>query len=67
MKSLELWGEIAAGIAHDINNILTPIIGSVQLLKDKYFEDNIIQKQLKVIEMCAYDATNIINKLKKDY
>ncbi|KEI11369.1 histidine kinase [Clostridium novyi B str. ATCC 27606] len=64
-EKLRAMGEIAAGIAHDINNILTPIIGSVQLLKDKYFEDNIIQKQLKVIEMCAYDATNIINKLKK--
>ncbi|WP_231148403.1 hybrid sensor histidine kinase/response regulator [Clostridium botulinum] len=64
-EKLRAMGEMAAGIAHDINNILTPIIGSVQLLKDKYFEDNIIQRQLKVIEMCAYDATNIINKLKK--
>ncbi|WP_223315522.1 hybrid sensor histidine kinase/response regulator [Clostridium botulinum] len=64
-EKLRVMGEMAAGIAHDINNILTPIIGSVQLLKDKYSEDNIIQRQLKLIEMCAYDATNIINKLKK--
>lgn len=64
-EKLKNMGEMAAGIAHDINNILTPIIGSVELLKDKYKEDNVISKQLKVIEMCTYDVTNIISKLKK--
>ncbi|NEZ50335.1 response regulator [Clostridium botulinum] len=64
-EKLKNMGEMAAGIAHDINNILTPIIGSVELLKDKYNEDKVISKQLKVIEMCTYDVTNIISKLKK--
>lgn len=64
-EKLRAMGEMAAGIAHDINNILTPVIGSVQLLKDKYRNDLSTLKQLKIIEMCAYDATNIINKVKK--
>lgn len=57
-------GEISAGIAHDINNVLTPVIGAVQLLKDKYNEDNTIIKQLNIIEMCAYDVNKITNKVK---
>lgn len=64
-EKLRAMGEMATGIAHDINNILTPIIGSVQILKNDYGEDINILKQLKTIEMCAYDVTNIINKIKK--
>ncbi|KAJ52871.1 signal transduction histidine kinase/CheY-like chemotaxis protein [Clostridium tetanomorphum] len=63
-EKLRAMGEMAAGIAHDINNILTPIIGSIQLLKDSNIEDKNIIKQLKIIEICAYDGMNIANKVK---
>ncbi|WP_034869844.1 hybrid sensor histidine kinase/response regulator [Clostridium lundense] len=63
-EKLRAMGEMAAGIAHDINNILTPIIGSIQLLKDSNIEDKNIIKQLKIIEICAYDGINIANKVK---
>ncbi len=63
-EKLRAMGEMAAGIAHDINNILTPIIGSVQLLKDTVDDKNIL-KQLKIVEICAYDGMNITNKVKK--
>ena len=55
---------MAAGITHDINNILTPILGSVQLLKDT-IKDKSILRQLDVIEICAYDGINITNKVKR--
>lgn len=64
-EKLRVVGEMSAGIAHDINNILTPVIGSVQLLKDKFNKDRAIIKHLDIIEMCTYDATNITNKIKK--
>lgn len=63
-EKLRAMGEMAAGIAHDINNILTPIIGSIQLLKDSNIEDKNIIKQFKIIEICAYDGINIANKVK---
>ena len=63
-EKLRTIGEMAAGITHDINNILTPIVGSVQLLKDKTNEKEIL-KLLSVIEICAYDGMNITNKVKK--
>ncbi len=56
---------MAAGIAHDVNNVLTPIVGSIQLLKESNMKDKHLIKQLDVIEMCAYDGMNITNKIKR--
>ncbi|MBU3146150.1 ATP-binding protein [Clostridium sp. CF012] len=63
-ERLKAMGEMAAGITHDINNILTPILGSVQLLKDTIQEKENF-KLLSVIEICAYDGMNITNKVKR--
>ncbi len=63
-EKLKTMGEMAAGITHDINNILTPILGSVQLLKDTV-QDKENFKLLSVIEICAYDGMNITNKVKR--
>ena len=63
-EKLKAMGEMAAGITHDINNILTPILGSVQLLKDTVQEKENF-KLLSVIEICAYDGMNITKKVKR--
>ena len=63
-EKLRAMGEMAAGITHDINNILTPIVGSVQLLKDTTNEKQVL-KLLSVIEICAYDGMNITKRVKK--
>nr|WP_189911011.1 hybrid sensor histidine kinase/response regulator [Clostridium cochlearium] len=64
-EKLRAMGEMAAGIAHDVNNVLTPIVGSIQLLKDNNEKDKNLIKQLEVIEICAYDGMNITNKIKR--
>ncbi len=38
-QRMESIGTLAGGIAHDINNILTPILGSAQLLKGRLAND----------------------------
>lgn len=63
-EKLRAMGEMAAGIAHDINNVLTPIIGSVQMLKEK-IQDRDVLKKLELIELCANDGMQITNKVKK--
>ncbi|HEY8892245.1 MAG TPA: hybrid sensor histidine kinase/response regulator [Clostridium sp.] len=63
-EKLKAMGEMAAGITHDINNILTPIVGFVQLLQDRTKEKESL-KLLNVIEICAYDGINITNKVKR--
>lgn len=63
-EKLRVMGEMAAGITHDFNNILTPILGSVQLLKDTIKEKQAL-KLLSVIEICAYDGMNITKRVKR--
>ena len=63
-EKLRAMGEMAAGITHDVNNILTPILGSVLLLKDTIKEKESL-KLLSVIEICAYDGMSITNKVKR--
>ncbi|MCJ7691167.1 MAG: hybrid sensor histidine kinase/response regulator, partial [Clostridiaceae bacterium] len=62
-EKLRAMGEMAAGITHDINNILTPVLGSVQLLKDKTVDKQSL-KLLSVIELCAFDGMNITKRVK---
>ncbi|MGK0468821.1 MAG: signal transduction histidine kinase [Clostridium sp.] len=63
-EKLRAMGEMAAGITHDINNILTPILGFVELLKDKIIDKQSL-KLLSVIELCAFDGMNITKRVRR--
>ncbi|BAZ33710.1 hypothetical protein NIES4074_62240 (plasmid) [Cylindrospermum sp. NIES-4074] len=48
-QRLESLGTLASGIAHDINNILTPILAAAQLLKGRFAKDEERYSQLLAI------------------
>lgn len=63
-QRLESLGTLASGIAHDLNNILTPILAVVQLLPLKLhnLNDN-TQQLLKTLETSAQRGADLIKQI----
>ncbi len=61
-------GEMASGIAHEINNPLTIILGRLTIAQKKIERNDpptIVTKELQTIERTVFRISNIINGLKK--
>jgi PAS domain S-box-containing protein len=66
-EKLRALGEMAAGVAHDFNNILGAILGRVQLIKLglRRMSDEVVQNELGIIEQAAMDGAHTIKKLQE--
>ena len=61
---LEALGELAAGVAHDFNNVLGAILGRAQLLKN-YISDEGLRKNVEVIERAALDGAATVRRIQE--
>jgi two-component system, cell cycle sensor histidine kinase and response regulator CckA len=61
-QRLESLGTLAGGIAHDLNNMLTPILLSAQLLKDR-LRDAQSQKLFNLIETNAKRGADLVKQV----
>jgi len=64
-ERLRTLGEMAAGVAHDINNVIGVILGNVQLARRKLGEDNPAKRSLESIELAARDAAETVRRLRE--
>jgi PAS domain S-box-containing protein len=63
-QRLESLGTLASGIAHDLNNVLTPIIGIVQLLPKKVVDpDTQTQRLLQILHDSAYRGADLVKQI----
>ncbi|MGM3306427.1 hybrid sensor histidine kinase/response regulator [Anabaena sp. WFMT] len=61
-QRMESIGTLASGIAHDLNNVLSPILMSAHLLKNKY-HDQETQQILSIIENNAKRGANLVKQV----
>ncbi len=59
---MESIGTLAGGIAHDLNNMLTPIMLSLQMLKEK-LKDEQSQRLLTILELNSQREANLIKQI----
>jgi two-component system, cell cycle sensor histidine kinase and response regulator CckA len=61
-QRMESIGTLASGIAHDLNNVLSPILMSVQLLKSKGISER-DSKMLDIVENNAKRGGNLVKQV----
>ena len=64
-ERLRTLGEMAAGVAHDINNVLGIILGNAQLAKRKLGDNPQAMKSIDAIELAARDAAETVRRLRE--
>jgi len=62
-QKMEAVGQLAAGVAHDFNNILTVINGNASLLKDQFSRDPSCAESLNDISVAAERAARLVRQL----
>jgi two-component system cell cycle sensor histidine kinase/response regulator CckA len=62
-QKLQLVGTLTGGIAHEFNNLLTPILGYAEILKNKMEKDSEVYDQLNEIYDVSRKAKDIIEQI----
>ena len=67
-ERLKALGQMASGIAHDVNNALSPVIGFAELiLKGNYGLTQDVKKYLSHIRTAGEDIAHIVARLREFY
>lgn len=64
-ERLRALGEMAAGVAHDINNVLGIILGNAQLAKRKLEPESPALESILAIELATRDAAETVRRLRE--
>jgi len=62
-KKMETVGQLAGGVAHDFNNMLSAIMGSAEMLSVKIGDDPKLAKYAKIIIEAGNRAAGLVRKL----
>jgi signal transduction histidine kinase/CheY-like chemotaxis protein len=61
-ETLRALGQMAAGVAHDLNNMLAAVLGQAELLRLR-MPDPVVRESLQVLETAATDGAHVVRRL----
>jgi len=64
-EKLRALGEMASGVAHDFNNILSAIIANAQLLEEHLGDEAELKRRLRLIQVAAKDGAETIKRIQE--
>ncbi len=62
-QKMESVGRLAGGVAHDFNNMLSIILGNVELIQDDIDRDNLLFSKVSEIQKAAQRSANLTRQL----
>lgn len=62
-QKLESIGILAGGIAHDLNNILSPIIMGLSILREKLKDDKELKNTIDIMQNSAERGANLVKQI----
>ncbi len=65
MEKMRAVGELAQGVAHDINNALMAVLGYTELAEDDLEEPEALANHLATIKKAALDASSTVQRLNR--
>ncbi|HTO10058.1 MAG TPA: GAF domain-containing protein [Candidatus Binatia bacterium] len=63
-ETLRALGELAGGAAHHLNNLLTVVVGRIQLLRRSVTEEH-LARPLEIVERAAKDGAEVVRRLQQ--
>lgn len=61
-EKMRMLGQIAAGVAHNFNNILAAVLGHAQLIKRGISDERVV-RQAEIIERAALDGAEMVKRI----
>jgi PAS domain S-box-containing protein len=62
-RKMESLGRLAGGVAHDLNNLLTPILGYGEMLSDDFSKDDARRGDVEAITRAGQRARSLVHQL----
>lgn len=64
MERLRAMGELSRGVAHDLNNALSAILGRTQIVMSQITDETHL-KSLRIVEQAAQDSAQVVKRILK--
>ena len=62
-QRLEALGALAGGVAHEFNNLLTAVLGSLELARDGVADGSLVAEELRTAEQAARRAADLARQM----